>query len=169
MISIDKKNVDMNSIYLRFAIRTFLAKKIQYLRNKYYRLKGYKVQPTVIFERKLHLDRLFPEGIHIDENCLIASGCTILSHDHCKRVGDQCLLVHTYIGKRCFLAVNSTILPGITIGNEVIVGAGSIVTKDVPSNCIVAGNPARIIRQNIRMNDKAELINWTEEDGWKDI
>ena len=38
---------------------------------------------------------------------------------------------------------------GVRIGNEVVVGSGSIVTKDVPSNCIVAGNPARIIRSNI--------------------
>ena len=43
-----------------------------------------------------------------------------------------------------------------------IVGAGAVVTKNVPSNVIVAGNPARIIRENIRMNDSAELINWQD-------
>lgn len=154
------------NIYIRFAIRTFFAKKIQFLRNLYYRFKGYDVHYSVIFERKLHLDRLYPEGVHIAENCLIASGCTILSHDHCKRVGEQCLLFDTYIGKRCFIAVNSTILPGVTIGDEVIVGAGSVVTKNVPSNSIVAGNPARVIRDGIRMNDRAEIINWTAERGW---
>jgi acetyltransferase-like isoleucine patch superfamily enzyme len=158
--------MDKKLLYRKFAIRTFIARKIQYLRNSYYRLKGYNVHPSVIFERKLHLDRLYPQGIHIKENCLIASGCTILSHDHCKRVDNQCLLIDTHIGKNCFIAVNSTILPGITIGDEVIVGAGSIVTKDVPSNCIVAGNPARIIRQNIKMNDRAELINWSSTKGW---
>jgi len=118
------------------------------------------IHPTVILERKLHLDRLYPAGVHIDEHCLIASGVTILSHDHCKRVNDQPLLMDTYIGKRCFIAVNATILPGVHIGDEVIVGAGSVVTKNVPSNAIVAGNPARIIRENIRMNEKAELTNW---------
>ena len=87
----------------KFAIRTFLARKVQFIRNGYYRLRGYDVHPSVIFERKLHLDRLFPEGVHIKEHCLIASGCTILSHDHCKRVINQPLLVDTRIGKNCFL------------------------------------------------------------------
>jgi len=48
----------------------------------------------------------------------------------------------------------------VHIGDEVIVGAGAVVTKSVPSNVIVAGNPARIIREGIRMNIKAELTNW---------
>lgn len=154
------------ALYLKFAIRTFFATKIQFLRNLRYRLKGYNVHPSVIFERHLHLDRLYQAGIHIGANCLIASGTTILSHDHCKRVNNQPLLVDTYIGKNCFIAVNSTILPGVKIGDEVIVGAGAVVAKDVPSNCIVAGNPAKIIREGITMNDKAELINWTQDKGW---
>jgi len=158
-----------NSLYLKYAIRTFFATKLQYLRNLRYRLKGYKVHSSVIFERHIHLDRLFPAGIHIDQNCLIASGSTILSHDHCKRSNNQPLLMETFIGKNCFIAVNVTILPGVHIGEEVIVGAGSVVTKDVPSRVIVAGNPARIIRQNIKMNNKAELVNWTVKNGWEDV
>ena len=57
---------------------------------------------------------------------------------------------------------------GLKIGDEVIVGAGAVVTKDVPSNCVVAGNPAKIIRTGIRMNDFAALENWTKEKGWID-
>lgn len=147
-------------LYLKFRIRTFVAGIIQSLRVRMARVRGFDIHPTVILERKLHLDRLYPAGVHIDEYCLIASGVTILSHDHCKRVDGQPLLIDTYIGKRCFIAVNATVLPGVHIGDEVIVGAGSVVTKNVPSNVIVAGNPARIIRENIRMNDRAELINW---------
>ena len=51
-------------------------------------------------------------------------------------------------------------MPGVKIGNQVIVGAGSVVTKDVPSNCIVAGNPAKIIKTGIIMNERAEWENW---------
>jgi len=159
--------MDKNKLFILFAIRTFFANKIQFLRNFFFRIKGYKVHPTVIFERKIHLDRLYPAGIHIGANCLIASGCTILSHDHCKRVNNQPLLLDTFIGQNCFIAVNATILPGIIIGDEVIVGAGAVVTKNVPSHSIVAGNPARIIRQGIRMNQKAELINWNNKTGWE--
>lgn len=147
-------------LYLKFRIRTFIAGIVQSIRVKQARIKGYDIHRTVILERKLHLDRLYPAGIHIDEYSLIASGVTVLSHDHCKRVDGQPLLLDTYIGKRCFIAVNTTILPGVHIGDEVIVGAGSVVTKNVPSNVIVAGNPAKIIRENIHMNEKAELTSW---------
>jgi acetyltransferase-like isoleucine patch superfamily enzyme len=131
------------------------------------RIRGFNIHPTVILERKLHLDRLYPSGVHIGEYTLIGSGVTILSHDHCKRVDGHPLLIDTYIGNRCFIAVNATILPGVHVGDEVIVGAGAVVTKNVPSNVIVAGNPARVIREKIRMNDRAELINW-QNGQWKE-
>jgi len=159
-------NMQKNRLYLKFKIRSFFARNIQSLRIVFYRFKGYDIHSSVILERHLHLDRLYPKGVHIQENSLVASGVTILSHDHCKRVNNQPLLLDTYIGKRCFIAVGATILPGVTIGDEVIVGAGAVVTKNVPSNVIVAGNPARIIRENIKMNEKAELVNWDIEAGW---
>ena len=53
------------------------------------------------------------------------------------------------IGERCFIGGGSTILPGVTIGDEVIVGAGAFVFEDVPSRCIVGGNPARILKRDI--------------------
>lgn len=153
-------------LHLKFRIRTLVAGIIQSVRVSSARIKGYDIHPMVILERNIHLDRLYPAGIHIGEHSLIASGVTILSHDHCKRVDGQPWLADTYIGKRCFVAVNATILPGVRIGDEVIVGAGSVVSKDVPSNVIVAGNPARIIREGIRMNNNAELINWTIKNGF---
>jgi|UniRef100_A0A7S1SXP4 maltose O-acetyltransferase len=51
------------------------------------------------------------------------------------------------IGDRCWLGGCAIVLPGVTIGNDVTVGAGSVVTKDVPDGVVVAGNPARIIRK----------------------
>ena len=53
------------------------------------------------------------------------------------------------IGDNVKICCNAVVLGGITIGDNVIIGASSVVTKDVPSNCIVAGNPARIIKENI--------------------
>ena len=49
-------------------------------------------------------------------------------------------------------------MPGVTIGDEVIVGSGAVVTKDVPSNCIVAGNPAKIIKEGIHTTKYGKLI-----------
>lgn len=153
------KQID-SQLIIKFAIRSFIANFIQKIRIIYYRLKGYDFDYSVIVERGLNLDRLYPKGIHVGSNTLIASRVTILSHDHCKRIDNQPLLEDVYIGMNCFISVGSTILPGVKIGDEVIVGAGSVVTKDVPSNTIVAGNPAKIIKTGIRMNDRAEWINW---------
>ena len=50
------------------------------------------------------------------------------------------------IGNNVYIASNSTIVGGITIGDNVIIGAGSVVTKDVPSNSVVVGNPAKVLR-----------------------
>jgi len=150
----------MNKLTIKFAMRSAIARPIQYIRFLYYRWKGFDLHPSVIMERNLNLDRLYPQGIHIGENTLVASSVTIMSHDHCKRIDNQPLLADVYIGKNCFIAVGAIILPGITIGDEVIIGAGSVVTKNVPSNTIVAGNPARIIKTNIIMNQRAEWANW---------
>ena len=51
-----------------------------------------------------------------------------------------------YIGDNVYIGASAVVIGGVHIGNNVIVGAGSIVVKDVPDNCVVAGNPAKIIK-----------------------
>jgi len=148
------------SLHIKFAIISFFARIIQKIRIIIYKMKGYDFDYSVIVERGLNLDRIYQQGIHIKANTLIASRVTIMSHDHCKRINNQPLLADVYIGKNCFIAVGAIIMPGVTIGDETIVGAGAVVTKSFPSNCIIAGNPARIIRTGITMNDRAEWSNW---------
>lgn len=52
-----------------------------------------------------------------------------------------------HIGKNCWLGAGTVVLPGVTIGDNVVVGAGSIVTKDIPSNVVAVGNPCRVLRE----------------------
>lgn len=147
---------------LKYIIIGFLSSILQKLRFLKLRFFGYKnINSSAIIESKLNLDRVFPEGIHIGENTLIASRTTILCHEHIKRDDNNPKnpwVTHTYIGKNCFIGIGAMILPGVKIGDEVIIGAAAVVTKDIPSNSVAVGNPARVIRSNIKMNNDAVLI-----------
>lgn len=52
-----------------------------------------------------------------------------------------------HIGKNCWIGAGVIIVPGITIGDNVVIGAGSVVTKDIPSNMVAVGNPCRVLRE----------------------
>ena len=54
---------------------------------------------------------------------------------------------HVTIGNNCWIGANSVICPGVTIGENTVIGAGSVVTKDIPANCVAAGNPCKVIRE----------------------
>jgi acetyltransferase-like isoleucine patch superfamily enzyme len=109
-----------------------------------------------LISRKASLDVVNPKSIHIGKYTSLASA-VLLTHDACRQ-----MKADIFIGDNCFLGMRSIILPGIKIGNEVIVGAGSVVTKDVPSNCIVAGNPAKIIKEGITCGKLGRLISSNE-------
>jgi len=71
-----------------------------------------------------------------------------------------------YIGKNAWIGSNVTILPGVHIGENSVIGAGSIVTKDIPANVVAVGNPCRILRQISEQDDiyyyKDNKLDWEE-------
>ena len=74
-----------------------------------------------------------------------------------------------HIGRNCWLGAGVIVLPGVTIGDNVVVGAGSVVTKDLPDNVVAVGNPCRVLRE-INEHDreyyfKDRKINWDELKG----
>lgn len=86
-------------------------------------------------------------GITIDDEAQIAANVQLISnnHDLKNRMIITCKPIH--ICRRAWIGAGATILPGITVGENSVVGAGSVVTHDVEPNTIVAGNPARIIKK----------------------
>lgn len=112
-----------------------------YLRKMYKMDLGQGVR----IAHKAHLDKsINPKGIHIGDRTWILNGAFVIAHDHCRA-----LRTNTYIGKDCVIGINAIIMPGVHIGDEVIIGSGAVVTKDIPSNSIAVGNPAKIIKTNI--------------------
>lgn len=103
------------------------------------------------------LDRTYPRGIHIGESSAVNFGAVVLAHDYTRD-----LHTNTYIGNRCQIGAHSFIMPGVTIGDEVIVAPASVVVRDVPSNTIVAGNPARPIERGITTGRWGKLIRDAE-------
>jgi acetyltransferase-like isoleucine patch superfamily enzyme len=89
--------------------------------------------------------------IYIGDNTMIAPGVKIISANHSKvdyNMHDK-NVEPIRIGRNCWLGANSILLPGVQLGDYVIVGAGSVVTKSFEGNVVIAGNPARIIGRNL--------------------
>ena len=95
------------------------------------------------------------EGVHIEDNVFIGHGVMFTNDlfpkatnaDGSPQSEADWKLSETFVRKGASIGSNATILCGITIGENALVGAGSVVTKDVPPNTIVAGVPARIIKK----------------------
>lgn len=121
-----------------------------YLRKVYHMDLGANVRLSY----KANLDKsINPRGVHIGDDTWVLAGAFVMAHDHCRS-----LKADTYIGKNCVIGINSIIMPGVRIGDEVVVGAGSVVTKDIPSNTAVAGNPARVLKEGIHVS-KGKIIS----------
>ncbi len=99
-----------------------------------------------------------PYLIEIGDNCTITSGVKFITHDasigvvfnYLKKNREELGFKYEKIGKikignNCMIGINTIVLPGVEIGANSIIGAGSIVTRDVPPNSVVGGNPAVII------------------------
>lgn len=140
---------------IRNYIRLFAIKLRYYYLTKVLKMD---IDASALISWGAKLDKTYPQGIHIGAESYVASGTRILAHDYCLNKH-----AHTRIGRQCFIAADALILCGITIGNNVVVGAGAVVTKDVPSNTVVAGNPARIIRQGISTSKFGQIVNNTHK------
>ena len=108
---------------------------------------------------RAHLDKsINPRGIHIGDNTWILADSWVLAHDYCRGKNGVGFRTDTFIGSNCVIGIGSIIMPGVNIGSHVVVGSGAVVTKDIPDHCMVVGNPARIIKEDVIVSDKGQIL-----------
>ncbi|AST93294.1 acetyltransferase [Sutcliffiella cohnii] len=137
-----------NFIVIQLARYTPLLGMKNWLYRTFLRMK---VGDQTSFALMVMLDVMFPEKISVGQNTVIGYNTTILAHEYLikeYRLGD------VIIGDEVMIGANSTILPGIKIGDGAIVSAGTLVHKDVPAGAFVGGNPMRIIYTKEEMEER---------------
>lgn len=142
---------------------------------KYLLKKGCTIGKGTYFysPKDTFVDPTRPFLITIGENVKITKGVTLLTHGF-----DWCVLKQVYgdvlgssgkvnIGNNVFIGMNTTVLKGVNIGDNVIIGANSLVNKDIPNNCVAAGNPIKVIcsledyykkRKSMQLAEAEELV-----------
>ena len=113
--------------------------------------KGVKIGRRV----KVSSHTFICEGVTIEDEVFIGHGVMFINDkyprstnpDGSSQAGADWSVVPTLVRRRASIGSNATLLCGVTVGEGAIVGAGSVVTKDVPAHTVVAGNPARILRK----------------------
>lgn len=120
------------------------------LMNRFWKMH---VHPTARISMTAKLDKTYPAGVHVGRFSYVAFGATILCHDMTRG-----LYTNTRIGDCCFIGARSLVMPGVTVGDNCIVAAGAVVTRDVPDRTIVAGNPAVVIRSEIEVGPYGRFI-----------
>ena len=117
------------------------------------RSRGVKIGKNCHFSPYVLIDLLHPELITIEDNVTIASNSMIFAHvnpttnEFLKNHGYPRTIKPVVIKNGAIVSVGCIIIAGVTIGKNSIVGAGSVVSQDIPDYCIAVGNPARIIKK----------------------
>lgn len=120
---------------------------------KFQRIRGVKIGENCHISPYVLIDLLHPELIKIEDNVTISSNSMIFAHvnpttnEFLKKHGYPRTIKQVTIKNGAVISVGCIIIAGVTIGENSIVGAGSVVTQDVPDYCVVVGNPARVVKK----------------------
>jgi acetyltransferase-like isoleucine patch superfamily enzyme len=133
---------------LRVALNFILIYSARYapslrLKNFLYRLTGMKVGKDVAVGLGAVFDIFFPELIEIGDNCIIGYGVTVLAHEF---LIEEWRTGRVKIGRNVLIGANSTVLAGVSIGDNSRISACSLVNDNIPANSFYAGVPARKVK-----------------------
>ena len=107
---------------------------------------------------RIHTQVFIPEFSILEEGCWIGPNVVFTNAKYPLSPGVKDQLVGPIIRRGAKIGANSTLLPGVVIGENALVGAGSVVVRDVPAGAVVVGNPARVIRQIAELPYGPDLV-----------
>ncbi len=155
---------------LKLAVRLFYRRMfvlkvcnwcpITSLRISAYRSMGVKIGTGVYVGFNTELDTNYPELIKIGDDVTISHHCTVTTHMASPAKGPLSLVFNSIkkpveIKRGAWICINATILPGVTVGEDAVVSAGAVVSRDVAPRTMVGGVPARKIRNINELDDPA--------------
>lgn len=125
-----------------------------------FRLSGITIGKNGFIGMSGYMEDYLPENVVIEDNVTISFGVTFIAHGVKRGLDNSQKRI--VIRKGSYIGAASVLLPGIEIGRDVVVGAGSVVTKSVPAGAVVAGSPAKILRykpgfEPTELNEKSAL------------
>lgn len=131
------------------------------------RLSGVKVGKHVHIGEHVIIDTMFPENITIGDNTTITMRCTILTHYYKPNSKNKRFFKgKVNIGKRVFMGCHSVICAPVNIGDDAVIAAGAVITKDIPSGEIWGGVPAKFIAKRTSFDtwsmneEEKEILNY---------
>jgi acetyltransferase-like isoleucine patch superfamily enzyme len=145
--------------YLLFGIRYFINFHLNLMamfaphstiRVLLHRARGVSIGKGVLIGFNVNIDNVYPRLIRISDGAALAGGNLLLAHSKPPEYFEgvvESFAAPVTIGKNAWIGIGAIVLPGVTIGEGSIVSAGSVVTREVPPRYLVAGNPARHIKE----------------------
>lgn len=135
-------------------LRYWISLRVRNLNRMRYRLLGVDVGKNCFISLGAYIDTCYPGSITIGEGTFITRDAKLIAHDHsvyrlppddAGKRDDGRGTIH--LGKKVFVGAGAIILRNVTVGDNAIISAGSVVGRDVPANVVVMGNPARVIKE----------------------